>query len=96
MKINLTQGYFITQDNYNYILNRHLKYTKKDKTEGERDEVVGFFGHSMKQCIRYFLRCISMTEEECDFLTYVSLAEEKMEQATEQICRAWETANGRE
>ena len=49
MKITLTHGYYITEDNYNYILKQeYIGTAKKDKKQKKMTRTVGYYSNGIK------------------------------------------------
>lgn len=67
MKIILTDGYYITEDNYNYILNRRVKAKQRHNTKKEyKDIVVGYYSNGLKgfkACLRRYLEDLPLGDE---------------------------------
>ena len=61
MRINLTDGYWITADNYNYTLMQDYTGIGKDKTPKGMTRTVGYYSNGIKG----LKRCIKRYLEEC-------------------------------
>lgn len=66
MKIILTDGYYITTDNYNYIL-KHEYLSKEKRAAGNKQtRIVGFYSNGiggLKGCIKRYLEECSLDAE---------------------------------
>lgn len=75
MKIILAGGYYITNDNYNIILNRkRIGTAKKDKKKIEIDEVVGYYG-TMRQTIETYLKHFAVDVAKDEIMDYAIITE---------------------
>lgn len=82
MKIKLTDGYYIAEDNYNYILKQdYIGTGKKDKEQKLLTRTVGYFSNGIKGlegCIkRYLEECSLDTQKsaEIDFKNFCEALE---------------------
>ncbi len=66
MRINLTDGYWITADNYNYTLMQDYTGIGKDKKPKEHTRTVGHYSNGikgLKGCIKRYLEECSLDNE---------------------------------
>ena len=82
MKVRLTNGYYITQDNYNYILMQDYESIgRKDKRPKTMTRTVGYYSKGikgLKGCIKRYLEDSSLDEEKSADGYFESFCEDMM------------------
>lgn len=87
MKIKLTGDYYITRDQYNWMLNKRRKIEKGKRAGEYTYTTVGYYG-KLRACIIGFLDKISLDETysgDYDLMTYVEHCERAMDDTADYI-----------
>lgn len=79
MKINLTDGYYITEDNYNYILMQdYVGVARKSKESKQQTRTVGYYSNGikgLKGCIKRYLEECSLDAGNSNYGTLMAFCE---------------------
>ena len=93
MKIELTDGYYITEDNYNYILNKRFVPQGKKAKKKESSKVVAYCSNGLKgfkRCLMIWLENVAIEDKKSQEITlnvFLEHLERIMDTKTEELTK---------